>query len=331
LPTAKAAPLPTAKAAPAPPSSKARPQVPVVEAVETDEIKKQKLRKELKRIERQEERAEEDYEELREECRYGRYSTMILSWAMRGCALGVIFMIITAIAVTFAPAEVGLPVFLFTLGLGIVTSLLILSGFGFALKGPEAGRHLGIIGLIVTFLHAGIVGAELIYAFKSLSSNPYDPQNSNWAEFARSAELYGSLTNFSILSEQPACLLKQYRLSAFGLAGAALEFTRLVMICLLAQNYASAGRERELAHASMETVSRIFWTILLSSMFRISAAFLFDHAAPEELWAKVGLGVHGALTVFTLLAIAFFLFKQFQVLLDTADVCDPRRFSLNAE
>jgi LSD1 subclass zinc finger protein len=331
LPAAKPAPLPQAKPAPLPRAKAGPPPVPVVAAVETDEAKKQKMRKELKKLEREEERAEERYEELTEQCRNGRTAATILSWAVRGYALGVLLVVVGVGAAAFGPAGTGALYCFVALAAGGVTVLAMLAGFGFALAGPVAGRHLGVIGLVVVLLHAGLVGIQFVRGFADLARATPDGDKYSWVEMGRFLDLFGPVTDLTLLSEQPARVLKQYPLSVFGILGAALEFTRLVILCLLAQNYAAAGREREVGHASMETVSRVFWAVLLAAMFRVSFAFLFDHAAPEDLWAKVGLGAHGALTLFTLLAIGLFLFKQSQILEDTAEACDPRRYSLDAE
>lgn len=321
-----------AKPAPAPARAKAAPPpVPVIEAVETDEDKKQKIRKELKKLAREEEKAEEQYEELTEQCRNGRTAATILSWAMRGYALGVLLVVVGVGAAAFGPSGTGSLYAFVAIAAGGLTMLAMLAGFGFALAGPEAGRHLAVIGLVVVLLHAGVVGAQFVKGFADLGKGSAENDKYSWVEMGRFLDVFGPVTNFTLLSEQPVRVLKQYPLSVFGTFGSALEFTRLVILCLLAQNYASAGREREVGHASMETVSRVFWTVLLSAMFRVSFAFMFDHASPEELWAKVGLGAHGALTLFTLLAIGLFLFKQSQILEDTAEACDPRRYSLHAE
>ena len=331
LPSAKPAPLPVAKAAP-PPRAKAAPApVPVVEAVEADETKKEKIRKELRKLEREEERAEEEYEELTDQCRNGKVAATILSWAMRGYALGVLLVVVGVGAAAFGPSGTGALYCFVALLAGGVTMLTMLVGFAFALGGPPAGRHLAIIGLVVVVMHAGCVGVQFVKGFADIAKERPDGDKYSWVETGRFLDLFGPVTNFTLLSEQPARVLKQYPLSVFGLLGAALEFTRLVILCLLAQNYAAAGREREVGHASMETVSRVFWAVLLAAMFRGSCALLFDHAAPEDLWAKVGLGAQGALTLFTLLAIGLFLFKQSQILEDTAEACDPRRYSLEGE
>ncbi len=342
IPPAKPANLPTAKA-PAPPPSRPEPAptpsplsgtVPVVSAPEeSDPERKKRIKKELKKLARKEERAEEKYEILTEECEKGALAATILSWGMRAYAFGLLLVVAGAGAATFSPPGSSAAFLILGIIAGGIAGLVIMGGFGVAIVGPEAGRHLAIMGLIVCFLHGGITVVQFAKGYSTVRKMVEEENRDrySWVDLGRVLDLYGPVTDLTLLAEQPARVLKEYPLSWFGIGGASMEFTRLVLICLLAQNYAAAGRARELGHSSMEAVSRIFWVILLSAMFRVSFAFMFDHASPEELWAKIGLGAHGALTLFSMLGIGYFVFQESQILLDTAEVVDPRRYSLEAE
>lgn len=336
LPAAKPAepPVPTASAAPAAPPTtrKAQTAVRIVSAPEdADPERRRLMQKELKKLEREEERKEEEYEELKEACRYGRKAITFAQWAIRVYAFGALLIVAGALGSNLGVEGFAGVAAWTAMKCGGWTVLFSLIAFVYALLGPREGRHLGVMGIGVVVLHAGVAIALFVGGYVAFVRSPPPEDKWVWTDSLNSLKVFGMVTNLPLLAEHPARGLKSYPISVLGLVGAALEFTRLVLICLLAQNYASAGRARELAHASMESVSRIFWVVLLSAMFRVSFAFMFDSSPPGELWAGIGHGVHAGLTVVTLLGIGYFLFKESQILEDTAEVVDARRLSLEGE
>lgn len=336
LPAAKPAepPVPTASAASAAPAAppttrKAQTAVRIVSAPEdADPERRKRMQKELRKLEREEERKEEEYEELSELCKHGRTAATLLAWGMRTYAFSLLLLVAGIFAAPFADPGAGMIVTVLVLGAAGVANLLIAAGMGFAIAGPHEGRHIGVMGLVAVLGRAGVTIAQCFSGF-ARPTKVVDPYS--WVDRLKLLDILGPASDLALLAEHPARFLKQYPVSVFGIAGAAAEFTVFVLVCLLAQNYAAAGKAKELGHASMETVGRIFWVVLLSAMFRVSFAFMFDSSQPEELWAKLGQGAHAALTLFSLLLIGLFASKQSQHLADTAEVVDPRRYVLDGE
>ena len=205
-----------------------------------------------------------------------------------------------------------------------LATLLILGGFGFAIGGPEKGRHIGIMGVIVTTLYAGLVGFEFMYGI-GLALVFQSPPGS-WVDMLRVWHVFAPATNMGLLADQPARALVEVGISPLGTINAALEFTRLVLLALLVQVYANEGKESEFGHRAVASVSNLFWIVLLAAMFRVSAAFGFDWADPEEIWAKIGIGAHWAITAACLFGIGLALYKLSEVMDDVAELVDPRTF-----
>ena len=76
----------------------------------------------------------------------------------------------------------------------------------------------------------------------------------------------------------------------------------------------------------MAAVSNLFWVVLLAAMFRVSASFGFDWADHDDLWYKIGLGAHGAITTATLFWMGYTFLRMSQAIDDMADTVDARTF-----
>lgn len=296
---------------------------------EVDPEKKKQMERELRKLAREEEREAERYEVLKEHCRSGRLALTLLMWGVRAYGLGTILAIGGIVAATVADAGSGSAFGYVTLLFGGLSTALILTGFGYALIGPEAARHLAIMGIVLALMQSGFVAAEYLTAsarVRQLDNKIDDRDKYSWVDTLPYRELFGPATNFSILSEHPSRFLRQYPYSALAIAAAAMEFARLVILCMLTQTYAAGGKASELGHTAMGQVNKIFWVLLLAAMFRVSFTFGFDWMPPEDLLAKIGLAAHGALTVFSMLAIAVFLGKLSTIMQDTIEVVEARRY-----
>lgn len=326
-------------ALPVPPPATARSQQPAVRArlapISDDDLaarsgdsadmaeKRRKMRLQLQKMEDREHRLKARYQKLTEHAKYGRVSVHMLMWGVRAQALAVLLQIAGAAGTVLVSNLYGAILAQACIGFGGLATLLILGGFGFGIAGPEKGRHIGIMGVIVTIVLAVMFTIQFFRGLEIIALTDYAPVS--WSETMPIWNAFAPGTEMAMLAEQPARILKDYPYSIFGTIAAAIEFTRLVMIALMIQVYATEAKEVELGHQSINTVSNLFWVVLLAAMFRISAAFGFDWAQPEEMWATIGMGVHAAITSGSLLGIGLAYFKLGQVMNDVVDVVDPRR------
>jgi hypothetical protein len=152
-----------------------------------------------------------------------------------------------------------------------------------------------------------------------------------WSNLLFVQDFLGLGTDLPLLADHPARFLRGYNWSLPGLIVAALEFTQLVLICLLTQTYAAGGKDPETGHRSFQTVSRIFWVVLLTASFRMAASSALDGLNPDDVMFKIGVGVQGAITAGCYLGLILALFLQSQVMSDTVDLVDYRRFADKAE
>ena len=291
--------------------------------------KRKRLRRELRKMEERERRLAERYKELERHCSKGRVSVTMLMWAMRAQALAVVLLLVGVLGATLVDPSYATMIALAANSFGGLAMLMILAGFGMAVVGPEKGRHIGVMGLIVTLITAILVVFDFQAGWTIVAQLQEPPEH--WSETLAYYKVFAAASELPALSEAPARVLQGYPFSLLSIIAAALEFSRLVMICLLIQIYATQGNDVEAGHRSVATVSTVFWFILLCALFRIAAGFGFDWAQPEDLWYQVGRGAHGLIAMAAILGVGLGLFWASQVMDEVQEVVDHRRFVENDE
>lgn len=285
--------------------------------------RRRKWKRELQKMEDRERRLKARYAELVEHCRYGRIAMNLVMWGMRAQSVAIILLVAGILGTVLVSKVYGGMLAWSCIGFGGVATLLILGSFGFAIAGPEKGRHIGIMGVIVTLILAGLVTVQFLAGLVIIVATHYEPKF--WHETLPLWLAFSPGTELAMLAEQPARILKGHPVTIIGSIAASLEFTRLILLAMLTQIYAAEAKESEIGHRAMAAVSGLFWVVLLAAMFRISAGFGFDWAQPEEMWAHIGIGVHSAITAGTLLGVGLAYFKLSQVMDDIIEMVDPRR------
>jgi LSD1 subclass zinc finger protein len=342
-PAATAAPAtPVAQAAPprAAPARRAKlaPEDPYSSPAHADdtqpdpEARRRQMRRELEKLEDEKEREEDRLDELAVRCKNGRTALQLLLWGVRLYALAILFQLVALAAAGFdMGAYAGL------MGLGSLvwaglTTVLFAAGMGFAIAGPVEGRHIGIMGLVISLLHA--LGGLLQPANLAIMAGIQGLDNNDralWSNFLVVQDFLGLATDLPLLADHPARFVHSYNWSLPGLVVAALEFTRLVLVCLLTQVYAAGGKDPETGHRAFQTVSRMFWIVLLTASFRLAASSALDGLNPDDVMFKIGVGVQSSITAGCYLGLMLSLFLQSQVMSDTVDLVDYRRFADKAE
>lgn len=295
---------------------------------EPDEDEKlRQMRRDLAKLEEQEIEQQEWLEELAGHCKHGRTAMHLLTWGVRAYALAVLLQLVTVAAAGFQIGEVvilALPACLAFAGIG---SLLFVVGFGFAIAGPLQCRHIGVMGLVISILHA--LGAVLQPGNLAIMAGVQGIDNHKglWSDFLIVQDMLGLATDLPLLADHPARFLQSYNWSIPGMIVAALEFTRLVLLAMLAQHYATSGKDPETGHRAFTTVNRVFWVVLLACSFRMAAAAIFDQMHPDDMLYVVGAAIHGAITFscYFSLMIALLLFSR--TMSDSIDLVDHRRFA----
>ncbi len=347
LPTAKAAPLPfgrptTAPAVPPPPPPAPNRSVPAkraklvtedpyapaaAEEAPDEDARLREMRRQIRAMDEEKEREEEHLEMLEAHCKTGRLSVHFLMWGVRLYGLAIFFQLLAVAMTAFTMYDYAALLGLTCLSWAGMDSLLFCVGFGFAIAGPMGARHIGIIGLVICVLHTigGLLqpgNLAIMAGFQGIDSS-----RGLWSEYLPAQDILGLATNFPLLADHPARFIKGYNWSFPGIVVAALEFTRLVLLALLTQNYASSGKEQELAFRSFHTVNRLFWVVLMTTSFRMAFSALFDWVSPDDMWFQIGMGLHGALTFACYFSLGLTLLLHAQAMNDTIEVIDHRRYA----
>jgi len=364
-PTAAAPPLPFApksktKAKPSQPETKKPKKAVLVDeaadAAEAHEVseaeRKRTMRKEIVELEKKQERQEEKYQELTQECARGQFAIDLIKWGVKcqalAVALEVIVMLVFVVAIVGAVAgsmtgktnsadllgngfrvvlTVVVPLAMVISSLGILS---LTTGMGYAMFGPKKARHVAILGMVASILHIAASIVQAIWAIRMFIRKEIyiDATQPLWQQAQPIFDLCGLITDIPLLSEHPARFMWRYNVSWVGIVAGALEFTRLVSVCLLAQIYAEEGKAVEKGHASLKGAYRVFWLMLLAGLFRVLAAYSFDWVRPnDEFMVFVGLVVHGIITFSITMGLAMILYSLSNVLDDIKELVDPIRFA----
>jgi hypothetical protein len=324
LPPVPTAPPKRAKLAP----DQSPPVAPAADDSPDEDEKLRQMRRELADLHEREIEEQEWLDELAGYCKHGRTALRVLGWGLVAYALAVLLQFAAVAAAGFQMLDVAALVGLPCLALAGIGSLLMGVGFGFAIAGPRQSRHIGVMGLVVTILHALAAVLQpgnlaIVAAIQGIDSHG----KPMWSDVLVIQDLLGLATNLPLLADHPARFIQGYNWSLPGLIVAALEFTRLVLVCMLIESYATAGKDPETGHRAFKKVSHVSFMVMLMASLRLAAAALFDWAQYGDLLFVIGMTVHGGITggLYTGLAVALLLLSR--TVRDTVDLVDHRRFA----
>ncbi len=363
-------PLPFGKPKPKPaanlkiatrPTKKTTKAVLVDEAAEEAEIEslaKAQHRKQVKAdlvvLEAGDEIKGQKYERLQELVAYSRRAVVLFTWAARVQLLGLVIVFgILGTFMTFILVEVasslqgrgsvdakeilGATVMVAVPLCAILAGLqALLTGIGmvFVALGTKRARYLGYLGCAVCLFHVLFAILQATRALIGLARREFivSSTDSLWVQLQPVYDLFGMVTDLPLISEQPTRLLWGHPLSYFGILAAVFEFTRMVLVGVIAQNYAEDGKAVELGYRSYKAIGRIFWVVMLAGVARLVGSIAFDWARADEAFLVVlGLACHAIITFGTYLCLSLSVLGQMNALNDTIEVMDPIRFAAETD
>ncbi len=308
-------------------------------------------------VEEMEERDEiklEKFERLQDLMVHSRRAVVMFTWAARCqmvamaivlCVLlafmaSVLFEVVSAMqgrGSIGVGAILGATVFA-ALPLAVILAVLstALTGYGMVsvALGTKRARYLGYIGCAVCLLHVFFVVLQAAKAMIGLATREFTVNSSDplWVQIQPVFDLFGMVTDLPLLSEQPTRLFWRHPISVFGIFAAVFEFTRFVLVGVIAQNYAEDGKATELGYRSYKAIGRIFYVTMLAGVARLVAAIAFDWARADEAFIVVlGLGTHAIITFSTYLCLVLSVLGQANALNDTVEVMEASRFAAEVE
>jgi len=296
----------------------------------------------------------EKFERLQELMVHSRRAVVMFTWAARAQLLGLVIVLAVVlsfmVAVLFEVASslqgrgsvgvgaiLGATVFAALPLCGILAVLQSsLSGVGMVSVsiGTKRARYLGWIGCAVCLLHVLFIILQATKAMIGLATREFtvNPSDPLWVQIQPVFDLFGMVTDLPLLSEQPTRLFWRYPISVFGIFAAIFEFTRLILVGVIAQNYAEDGKATELGYRSYKAIGRIFWVTMLAGVARLVGAIAFDWARVDEAFILIlGLACHAIITLGTYLALSLSVLGQANALSDTVEVMEAARFAAEVE
>lgn len=364
-PPVAAIPLPFAKPKPKPKTQLAktmkRQAVLVDETAEAEEIEatrkaehRIKLKEAVAEMEEREEGKLEKFERLQELMVHSRRAVVMFTWAVRchlvGVAIVLTVLLAFMVSVLFevvsslqgrgsvgVGAVLGATVFAALPLCGILAVIqTALTGVGMVSTsiGTKRARYLGYIGCATCLLHVFFVILQMVRAMIGLASREFTVNATDplWVQIQPVFDIFGLVTDLPLLSEQPTRLFWRHPISPFGIGAAVFEFTQIILIGVIAQNYAEDGKAIELGYKSYKAIGRIFWVTLLAGATRLIGAVCFDWARADEAFIVVlGLAVHAIITFSTYLCLGLSLLGQANALSDTVEVMEAARFAAEVE
>ena len=334
----------------------------VAEAAEEEARKTAERRKfvsgEVEKMDEKEEIRLEKFERLKKMIVHSHRAIVMFKWAARAQLFGLILVIVVMLAFMMfvllavasalrgvdASTEVGgilgATVFMALPLCGVLAFIqAVLTGVGMVsvAMGTKRARYLGYIGCAVCILHVLFVILQATRSLIGIATREFTISTTDplWVQLGPVFDLFGMVTDLPLLSEQPTRLIfrsRGYSVSWFGILAAVFEFTRLVLIGIIAQNYAEDGKAVELGYRSYKAIGRIFYVTLLAGGARLVCAFAFDWAPPNEAFiVLLGLGSHALITFGSYLVLTLSVLGQGNALSDTEDVVDAVRFASESE
>lgn len=322
-------PLPVASAA----KSKATPKrarlvvedpyaqsAPSAEMLVEDE-KLRLVKRELADIEDEEDRKEDRFQVLAGECRQAQLGLRLFAFGSLASSLAVIlatFFIVTALtAVPF------LPLMMLAGAVQFVHWCLLIAGFGICMTGPKPMRGTSLVGLVFTIGHMLLNGVGTLLVLPVIGIDMLGNRDGNEVYVFSNLLVSNSICNLTTVADLPFYVM--YPTSARStlfvvlLLAACLEFAKVCTLGILTNQYATAGKDPDLAYSGMRFVYRIFAVVFVGPMLKGGVAALF---AVGIIWMPMLF-----ITVGYYLWWAFAWFAQFQVLNDTREIVTAVRFT----
>ncbi len=289
-------------------------------------VRRKEVRKQLAEMDEEEEAEEERYEEIQEQCKWGRIALQWLQYGTAGYALGALavfaallgFVMLSAMGIPLG--AIMAPLAMLGLGLGSLSMLVIAVGLGVALKGPKLARHTAGFGLAAAALQIVCVAASLGLAVNRVLNAEAQAEDESFASNVMSYYILGLSTNLFLLADTPTRLAFRYAVPWAAVAAGVFEFARLVFVSQLTQTYAELGKNYRYAGEAGKTISRLFWVLLLTCLFRFAISIIFDNQPAKSGGWYVGQVLHGLLFLIAFGFFAFRLLTVTQVIRDTLDV-----------
>jgi hypothetical protein len=288
--------------------------------------RKREVRRILRKMDEEEAAEEERYEDIDEQCGWGRLALNWLRWGMGGYATSVLlvfFAMLGFVVFTMMGTPLGTvmaPMAFLGLALGALSTVVLMIGFGIALRGPTLPRHIAVFGLIASASQiitvAATIGTAIGQIQKAEESFRVDD---GWGGTDLPYYILGLCSNLFLLADAPTRLILNYPFPRIAILAAILEFARLVFVCQMVQTYAELGKNDRPAADAGKGISRVFWVVLLTCMFRFAIAMGFDWFPHQDAMWLIGQALHGLLFI---VAFGFFGFRLLMIVQAAQDTVD---------
>lgn len=305
-------------------------RVPDADRAPDEEERRRQMRRELAELEEQEQRAHEQYDQLVVDCRLGRVALYLLAvGALSTCVSSMFYLLFGVTTLTSFPTVELLGIS----GLALMVHwLATIAGFGYACVGPPKVRGLAIAGVMMTVLQAAFSVVSSLTLLAMITRDNISFAGSSPRDYVVDNLLLSNvISNLSVLSDMPVHLLsgslERPQILIVPILGGAIEFAKLSLIGLLANRYATDGKDPDLAHLGMRFVYRIFGVVLVGAILKAAIWALVKLTGGEPLllaWFAIPVMM---VTNAYYMWWAFSWYAQYLVLKDTAEVVTADRFS----
>ncbi|MGL6075809.1 MAG: zinc finger domain-containing protein [Fimbriiglobus sp.] len=291
-------------------------------AEEDDEEREREIRRKLKEIEAEDRVKQAQYDELDQECQRAQIGMKLLGYACAGGTIAtlspVLFIIGSLTAILLMPV-------LALVALALVGHwVCAIIGFGYCISGPKEMRGTAIVGLVFCLAHI-LFNALSIVAFVAPLVAIDTLNDRDRAEMYLFANLLvtNTMCNMTVIADLPYYILYAGNTSWFVflilLIAAGFEFAKISCIGMLGNQYASEGKDVELAHQSMRFVYRIFAVVTLGPIMKLMVSLF---APIPIMWIPLLLGSAGYY-----LWMAFAWYMQYVTAFDIRDILTATRFT----
>jgi hypothetical protein len=289
--------------------------------------RRREVRAKLEEMEIEEEDEAERIEEIDEQCQWGRMALQWLRYGMAGYAVGalcVFFAMLGFISFTLMGTPFGSvmgPLALIGFALGGLAMLVLMIGFGLALKGLRMPRHIALFGLLSTAAQVIVMGLAIGLAISKVMNMDSDTGvNGGFKSMDLGYYVLGLSTNLFLLADVPTRLAFGYSFPLLGLLAGVFEFARLVFVCQLTQTYGELAKNDRVSAEAGNAISRIFWVLLLTCLFRFAIAIVFDTQPDRSGGWITGQVLHGILFLISFGTLGIRLLMLVQAIGETADL-----------
>lgn len=291
--------------------------------------RRREVQGQLDEIDARERRRQEQYEELVGRCGYARVGLQLLAFgSLAGTASAVSYclFVISTLTSTPLPWVAGIGGFFL-----VLHALLTVGGYGACAAGPRPTVGPAVTGFVVTALHVALTIGAAVILLSQVSIAGVTYRSNELRQFlSESLLLSNAFSNLSVVCDLPVYLLTGIPdkpiLLVLPLVGGCLEFGKLSLLGVLANRFATEGKDAKLAHDAMRFVYRIFGLVLVAVLLKVCAyafAVLFGGEALQQPGFAIALLM---MTNGYFLWWAFATFAQYQTLKDISDIATAERF-----